>query len=187
MRTGNLYLEQAKRKFEKMDFKQGSSQMIHQITGLLDSISPEQYSQNLDIFKGSTLGQHFRHILDFYLVLLNHYQSGLVDYTLRERDAKLETDPRYAMATFEQVLGKVDQLDEQFPLKVKADLLFCSEGERPLIPTSIGRELMYAYEHAVHHLAIIRIGIENAFPDLEIANEIGIAPATIKYRATFDS
>jgi hypothetical protein len=170
-----------------MDFKQGSSQMIHQITGLLDNITPEQYAKGLDIFKGSTLGQHFRHILDFYLVLLNHYKTGLVDYTLRERDPKLETDPKYAMATFEEVLTKLDRLDEQTPLQVKADLLFCTEGERPLIPTSIGRELMYAYEHAVHHLAIIRIGIENAFPDLEIPKEVGIAPATIKYRATFDS
>lgn len=170
-----------------MDFKQGSTQMIHQITGLLGSISKEQYSKELEIFKGSTLGQHFRHILDFYLVLLNHYKSGLVDYTLRKRDIKLESDPSYAMKTFEEVLGKVEHLDEQTPLKVKADILYCSEGERPLIPTSIGRELMYAYEHAVHHLAIIRIGIENAFPDLEIAKEVGIAPATIKYRATFES
>ncbi len=170
-----------------MDFKQGSTQMIHQITGLLGNISSEQYSKKLDIFKGSTLGQHFRHILDFYLVLLKHHSSGLVDYTLRERDLELETNPQYAMTTFEKVLSEVELLDEQTPLKVKADLLYVSEGERPLIPTSIGRELMYAYEHAVHHLAIIRIGIENAFPELEIAKEVGIAPATIKYRTNLEN
>ncbi|KAA3622941.1 MAG: DinB family protein [Bacteroidetes bacterium] len=170
-----------------MDFKQGSTQMIHQITGLLGNISPEQYSKKLDIFKGSTLGQHFRHILDFYLVLLKYHSSGLVDYTLRERDLELETNPQYAMKTFEKVLSEVELLDEQTLLKVKADLLYVAEGERPLIPTSIGRELMYAYEHAVHHLAIIRIGIENAFPDLEIAKEVGIAPATIKYRTNLEN
>ena len=170
-----------------MDFKQGSTQMISQINGLLQNITPEQYSKSLPIFKGSTLGQHFRHILDFYLVLLKDYPKGLVDYTLRERDPKLETDPVYARKTFESVLSELASLDEQTLLKVKADILYCQEGERPLIPTSIGRELMYAYEHAVHHLAIIRIGIENAFPELQMASELGIAPATIKYRASIES
>lgn len=169
-----------------MDFKQGSTQMIKQITGLLQGLTPEQYAKNLDIFNGTTLGQHFRHILDFYLVLLKDYPTGLVDYTLRERDPKLETDPVYANETYLKVMEQVDLLDEHTLLKVKADILYCKEGDRPLIPTSIGRELMYAYEHAVHHLAIIRIGIENAFPDLEIAKEVGIAPATIKYRASFE-
>ena len=36
---------------------------IHQITDLLGQIEPHEYRQALPEFDGSSLGQHFRHIL----------------------------------------------------------------------------------------------------------------------------
>jgi hypothetical protein len=48
--------------------------------------------------------------------------------------------------------------------------------------SSIGREMQYAFDHAVHHLAIIRIGAEIHCPEIVCDPELGVAPSTLKYQ-----
>jgi hypothetical protein len=64
---------------------------------------------------------------------------------------------------------------------VKADFSADQRDARPIVQSSIGRELLFAYDHAVHHLAIIRIGIKAACPDVLLPASVGVAPATVKY------
>ena len=42
-------------------------------------------------------------------------------------------------------------------------------------------ELVYNIEHAVHHMAIIRIAVQHEFPDLALDDEFGYATSTLKY------
>ncbi|MFN0036851.1 MAG: hypothetical protein ACKVUS_17460, partial [Saprospiraceae bacterium] len=63
---------------------------IHQITDLLDQIESHEYRQPLPEFDGSTLGQHFRHILEFFICLERGIPSGTVDYAARERNLLYE-------------------------------------------------------------------------------------------------
>jgi len=49
------------------------------------------------------------------------------------------------------------------------------------IHSNIKRELVYNLEHAIHHMAIIRIGVINIAPEIELSEGFGIAPSTIKY------
>jgi hypothetical protein len=55
-------------------------------------------------------------------------------------------------------------------------------GTRPMATSSIGRELLYAYDHAVHHLAIIKLGIKAEIPDVEIDSNIGVAASTLRHQ-----
>ena len=50
------------------------------------------------------------------------------------------------------------------------------------INTTLYRELQYNVEHAVHHMAIIKIALINNFGDVEIPASFGIAHSTIKYQ-----
>ena len=50
------------------------------------------------------------------------------------------------------------------------------------IHSSIGRELMYAYDHAIHHLAMVKIGMNVHYPEVSINKDLGVAPSTLKYR-----
>ena len=59
------------------------------------------------------------------------------------------------------------------------------EDENPgVISTSFKRELMYGIDHAIHHLAIVKIGIKYAFPFIKLNPELGIATSTLKFNRT---
>ncbi len=165
-----------------MDCKTGTRNIITQIIGLLDSLNKEQYARPLSIFNGSTLGQHFRHIFDFYQCLINDVSRGTIDYARRERDSRIEQDPTYAQDAFQRIAEAIDSFEELGSLEVLADFSADSTDGRPLFKSTVGRELMFAHDHAVHHIAIIKIGFQQAYPEIPIALEVGVAPSTIKYR-----
>ena len=50
------------------------------------------------------------------------------------------------------------------------------------LTTSLKRELIYNIEHAVHHMAIIKIAIKESLPHIALPEDFGIAYSTIKYQ-----
>lgn len=165
-----------------MDCKKGTKNIAQQINSLLIQLDQTTFAQPLDIFNGSSLGQHFRHIIDFYDCLVSGSNSGRVDYAARKRQTGIETDPRLALNEFNAILNQVEQLNELNKVEVKADFPTNGQDVRPIVQSSVGRELMFASDHAIHHLALIKIGLQTAFPHLVIDKNIGVAPSTIKYQ-----
>lgn len=49
------------------------------------------------------------------------------------------------------------------------------------IPTNYFREIAYNLEHTIHHMALIKIGI-NEVSDIALPEGYGVASSTIKYR-----
>ncbi len=165
-----------------MNGREAAAHIARQITTVLQNLPPEDYAAPLPVLNGGSLGKHFRHIIDFYLCLLRDVENSAVDYARRERNALLETSPNIAAQKMAEIARQVQKLEEQDALQVRAEFSSREGESRPLYPTSVGRELMYAYDHALHHLAIIRIGLEQRRPDLPVAHELGMAPSTIKYQ-----
>ncbi len=170
-----------------MDCKQGTSIIIGQMIDLLEKINPEKYRTPLSLFNGSSIGQHFRHVLEFYTCLCNGQQDGKIDYASRERDILAENNPSYTAEVFKKVLQKVSLLREAQSAVVVADFSTDQDVQRPLVQTTIGRELMYTYDHAIHHLAMIKMGLKLICPEMEINKNIGVAPSTVKHWATASS
>ena len=164
-----------------MDCKQGTNLIIEQMIDLLGKVTLENYGQPLKLFNGSTIGQHFRHIIDFYACLCKGVEEGRVDYAKRERDVLVETEPQYAISVFKNILSKCDGLMEEQQLDVVADFSSDLNTERPIVKSTVAREMMYAYDHAVHHLAMIKMGLKVVSPTLEINKNIGVAPSTVKH------
>ena len=65
-------------------------------------------------------------------------------------------------------------------LRVNYALASNEEGETMTINTSLHRELQYNIEHAVHHLAIIKIGIKSLEDSFKLDDNFGIAASTIR-------
>ena len=165
-----------------MNCKDGTFSMAAQIFELLNLLDNQGYAASLDVFHGSSLGQHFRHILDFYKSIIKGNHLGHIDYSDRERSTQVEIDIAYAKNAIDHVIKAIKDLDEQKPILVKADFSHHVKEDRPMVESSIGRELMFAYDHALHHLAMIMIGIRTSLPGIQINEALGVAPATLKYR-----
>lgn len=165
----------------RMDAQQGSMLITHQMTSLLEQLPVDVYTCPVALFHGSTVGQHFRHILEFYLCLLEGRTSGQIDYSSRKRNNAISEHPAAALTVLENIRLAIPHLNDRQPLQVQSEF---SEtlGDGPVYRSSLGRELQYAFDHAVHHLAIIRMGLENRFPEVPVAAELGVAPSTLKHR-----
>ena len=154
--------------------------MINQILTILDVIQDEEYERPLEMYNGSSIGKHFRHIYDFFNCIVVQTTSEL-DYCLRPRDSKIESNRAHARVCFEQLIQTLTDLDEERDIVVHADFEI-EKGIRPSVRTTIGRELMYAYDHAVHHLAIVKIGLKSINPAINISSDLGVAASTLRHQ-----
>jgi len=165
-----------------MDCRTGSKLIIDQIKILLEQISDDAYAQSLDIFDGSTVGKHVRHIYDFYYSVIRTEGTGELDYANRDRDPNIETYTASAISKFKALESQIEVLDESKIIDVVTEFDTDNSTLRQRVKSSTGRELMYAYDHAVHHLAIVKMGVRSAFPAIKINAEMGIAPSTLKHQ-----
>lgn len=157
--------------------------MFGQMDRLLEQLSDEAYAMPLPLFEGSSLGQHFRHIINFAECLLRDFREGQpVDYAARHRDASLERQPRQARAAIARLVRQMDEVPEEAPVQVRADFLGADDPrDRPVVQSTFGRELMFVHDHAIHHLAMIKMGVRTCFPEVQLDPAFGVAPATLKY------
>lgn len=165
-----------------MKASSGTLLIIEQLGELLDRLDTGTYTRALPLFHGSSIGQHVRHIVEFYVCLLEGYPSAHIDYSSRKRNNELSDHPEAAFATLEHIADTVQRLDEQQWLNVESEFCDTADDERPVYISSMGRELQYAFDHAVHHLAIIRMGLETHFPEVPVDKDLGVAPSTLKFR-----
>lgn len=165
-----------------MNCTTGNEKMIGQICQLLNRLSDDMLSDPLRSLDGSTIGQHIRHIYDFYDCIIRGQQSGgCIDYCLRQRNQIIEKHSAYAVKALRQITDQLKAIDASEAIEVLTDFSTDQQAERVQVGSTIGRELMYAFDHAVHHLAIIQIGIRLHYPQISIPKNIGKAPSTIKY------
>lgn len=153
--------------------------VVQQINHVLEQLEPHEYRRQLPEFEGSSLGQHFRHILEFFQCLENGVHSGTVDYAARERNLLYEDNPNLTSTAFEAFADVLPTLHIFDPVEVRAEF---GGQERPSYPSTVGRELLFVYDHAIHHLAIIKIGLLCQFPHVRADRDLGVSPSTIKAR-----
>ncbi len=161
--------------------KTTAKENLFQLRDLLKNISTEKYNEKPDILSGASIGQHIRHILEFYLLLVSGSFSGTISYDKRQRDLRIEGDTGFAVQTIDRLLAGIDTLDENLPVQLEADYSTGGNSQN-LIHSSVGRELAYCIEHSIHHQALIKAGlIALGFENITYEN-FGVAYSTIRYR-----
>ncbi|MEP6646624.1 MAG: hypothetical protein ABJC12_06010 [Saprospiraceae bacterium] len=148
----------------------------------LDVIDPISYQAPLELLSGSTIGQHTRHIIEFYTCLLEQSSAPsdpVINYAKRKRDYRIESEPDHAISLVKDLCQRLHELKVDQPC-----FLDCTEHgqENVLVSTTIGRELVYNIEHTTHHLAIVKIALKAMFPSLVLPDHFGVAPSTIRHR-----
>ncbi len=155
---------------------------LSEIKNLLLRLPLEVYSSPVEILNEATIGQHFRHILEFYSCLEKGIENRTVSYDDRERDVKIESYINYALESIEKTIRFLEKIEKDFPLTLKANYSTSLSTNQVSIPSSLYRELAYAMDHTVHHLAIIKIALSVSKQKVELNENLGVAPSTIRYR-----
>lgn len=157
--------------------------MLGRLVSFLEQISDADYQQQLTIFNGSSLGEHTRHIIEFYQCLIYRRGVIVVSYDLRERKQLLQQSTEAAIAALAHITADVDSLELDTPLllEINPDT---KESAPQQIVTNLHRELHYVLDHAIHHMALIKIGVYTAMPHIKLPTDFGVAPSTIRSRSS---
>lgn len=153
---------------------------LHQISCLLESLSDEQYSLTMPEAMNASIGGHVRHSLDHFSAILDGCNSGAINYDSRLRDTSIETSTDHAEKRTTSLRETFRLLD---PNLVSRDIeVTCkvNQSESPAVESTIGRELMFAVIHAVHHNALISFMLNCC--QVQTPAGFGVAPSTTAYR-----
>ena len=148
------------------------------------------WEQAPDAFVELGVGRHLRHIYDHFLAaqpaaLCAHNNNDVsIDYNSRNREALIERD----LLASQQALAALLQWCQQLPAD---DVLFnypvvvisevnCLQQTSASFNSYIARELLYLMNHAIHHLAYIKLLLCGV--GIELPSHVGIAPSTASYQ-----
>ena len=164
-----------------MQLKHTSIDILNQLILASKSLDDEAFRKPLAILSGNTIGKHIRHIIEFYDLMIVGLASSEVNYDQRSHDKVIEENRLMAIEKLNTLKLEFEQQKEDKPLTLLANYS-TQENEPTVIKTSFFRELQYNIEHAIHHMAIIKIAITHALPKVQLPEHFGIAYSTIKYR-----
>lgn len=144
----------------------------------LDLLSDAEYSQPSKILFGATIGQHVRHIIELFQCLELGYAEGVVNYEKRKRDYRIETDRHFAASSMRKIWRNLEKPNKAIKLEAED---YNETVETVVIPSNYYREIAYNLEHTIHHMALIRVGV-NEVSSVILPDEFGVAYSTIKFR-----
>jgi hypothetical protein len=163
-----------------MQLQKAIGNVFVQLSESIHQLSDEQYKQPSNILFNATIGQHVRHIIELFICLNQGYETGVINYEKRKRDYRIETERELAIELLHSIYTTINKPDKNIMLEVSYDE---HSNDTIVIHTNYYREIAYNLEHTVHHMALIRVGI-NEVSAIELPSGYGVASSTIKYRQT---
>ncbi|WP_339699829.1 hypothetical protein [uncultured Roseivirga sp.] len=164
-----------------MQLQQISVDILNQIIVISNQLKDDEFRSPLGILSKNSIGKHIRHIIEFYDLMMVGHTTGKVDYDKRSHDKVLEENRVLAIEKMNSLSLEIMAISQDQPITMYAN--YSVDGNDPVtIDTTLFRELQYNIEHAVHHMAIIKIALLNAFSEVKIPESFGVAYSTIKYQ-----
>lgn len=157
--------------------------ILQQLSDTVLQLTETDFVKPSNTLSGSTIGQHLRHTLEFFICLENGFEKGVVNYDKRAHDKLIESDKFIAIAAIQRIKDFISRQPEDKSMLLEVGYDPASE-ECVTIHTNYFRELTYNIEHAVHHMAIMKIGIREAAPYVTLPHDFGVAVSTIRHKET---
>ncbi|NJM24231.1 MAG: hypothetical protein HC859_00485 [Bacteroidia bacterium] len=166
-----------------MNLEKACTRILSQLGDLIQQISDGDYVKPSIALSQSTVGQHLRHTLEFFICLEQGCVSGTINYDKRAHDRVIEEDRMLALSAIERIKEFVTATlpGKSLKLEVGYDL---THEEFVTIETNFLRELTYNIEHAVHHMAIMKIGVREVALYITMDKDFGVAASTIRHKET---
>jgi hypothetical protein len=164
-----------------MNISNSAISILDQLRDVVESIEPSDFCSPSDALSRATIGQHLRHTLEFFICFESGVSAGRLNYDKRAHDKIIENDKFIALSTIERIKDFVKHIDvdKDLELEVGYDL---NSDSFAVVQTNTLRELVYNIEHAVHHMAIMKIGIREVAPYLNLPPDFGVAASTMRFQ-----
>lgn len=169
-----------------MHLNQACKGILDQLEALVSQIKAEDYYKPIETLSHSTIGQHMRHTLEFFICLQKGVEQGKINYDKRAHDKLIETDKFLGLAAISRIRDFINRQKEDRTLELEVGYDLAKE-EFITINTTFTRELVYNIEHAVHHMALIKIGVREGAAYISLPSGFGIAASTIRYKESVES
>ena len=142
---------------------------------MLNQLSNEDFSSPCLQLSNASIGEHTRHIIELFQCLENQYDSGIINYDQRERNNLIQTNTDFAKQHIILIQNNLNKKNKNLVLHQQI------EGFEIITESNYFRELLYNFEHCIHHQALIKVAVlQNAAISLE--ENFGVARSTIEYR-----
>lgn len=151
--------------------------ILGQLDFILNEITENNYVLQVESLSGATIGQHTRHILDMYLQLEVGYANGMVNYDKRERPLELEQRIDKAQLAIAEITSWLEKGERALELNIE------NPSGAFQVHTTYFRELQYCMEHAIHHLALIKVALKE-IPGMAIPENLGVAFSTLAFKSS---
>lgn len=149
---------------------------------LLQGLSDAQYAGKVSEAADASIGAHYRHSLEHFKLMFEAVHQSEIDYDSRARDANLENERLLALSLTRdfrhaaRFLGPA-QLDRVIEARCQTSY---NDAVSSSASSTLGREMMYAVSHAVHHYALIAMICR--LRKIPVPASFGIAPSTLQYQ-----
>lgn len=155
--------------------------LLAQSETFVRSVTPKTYAAESRTLRGGTIGKHIRHTLDHFRACLDGAAPGAVaDYDHRQRNVPMESDPSLALGAIAALRARLERIgDDGLRTPMRVRVMLTGDGLQAELGSTLGRELVFATHHAVHHHAMLS-AIAAEF-GIATAPEFGKAPATIAH------
>jgi len=153
--------------------------LLESIENTISSLNDQQYTESMEVLSNATIGQHIRHMLEFYQAIDVAHKTGEIDYDDRKRSLKMESSIEFAKESIEVIKKNIVTYTEDKQIAMSGNYSLDSE-KSSTISTTLSRELAFSMEHTIHHLAIIKNAL--VIQGVKLEENFGVAPSTIRFK-----
>jgi|688.fasta_scaffold33929_11 hypothetical protein len=159
-----------------MVLQQPVNELLLQLKELLLALSNQEYTKAIPVLSEASIGAHTRHVIELFQALFSGYEVGNVNYEARKRDYLIESNQHIAIEKLDELNSLLEKPDKSLQLIAEYGI-----DNQVIVATNYYRELIYNIEHAVHHMALIRVAIITE-TNIFLPNSFGVASSTLKFR-----
>ena len=159
-----------------------AKELLSQLDQVIVQCNKEDFSKPLNELSNATFGQHVRHTLEFFICLFDAKNEKTVNYDNRKHDTEIETDKKLAQSVISSIMTFIEGQEEDFEIVFEANYTE-SAGADQTMKSSFFRELAYNIEHVIHHMALMKVAVNQSLTYIELPQNFGVASSTVRYRS----
>ena len=164
-----------------MTLHQTAEDLLNQLHDIVDQLEKGHFSTPVEVLNNSTIGQHVRHTIEFFLCLMDGHTAGSINYDERKHDVFIEQDPQLAIRVIKSIQEFLKKEPQDFNMFLRANYSLVQDIEQ-VMPSSFYRELAYNIEHTIHHMALLKIAIKQEFNYVTLPDHFGVASSTVRHQ-----